>query len=403
MEWYAPATYVAQRDLEKVDGCEGKYVTGLGQKEMAFCDDREDIGSLLLTVTKRLLEKSKVPLEKIGRLEVGTETLIDKSKSIKTTLVQELGLSTDVEGVTSLNACYGGTAAFLNSVAWIESSSWDGRLAIFVCGDVAVYEKGPARPSGGAGAFAALIGPDAPLVLEPFRATCALDVWDFYKPFHSEYAAVDGKLSQACYLRSVDTCWKKFSTKNSLTDFQFCCFHAPYNKLVQKGFARLFRTSDDNYEASLTDKAVDAALRKESKEDYDKKVLPSTTIPTHIGNAYTASVYLGPASLFGKKEEGPVVGDRILLFSYGSGSVATMFSLKVVASPEPLLTPVQDRLSQRTQATVDDFTSALDLRESRYGKPSYTPEGTLPLAPGTYFLANVDDKFRRSYSQFLEG
>ena len=36
----------------------------------------------------------------------------------------------DVEGVDNKNACYGGTAALLNSVSWIESSAWDGRLAI---------------------------------------------------------------------------------------------------------------------------------------------------------------------------------------------------------------------------------------------------------------------------------
>ena len=32
----------------------------------------------------------------------------------------------DVEGIDSTNACYGGTAALLNSIAWMESSYWDG-------------------------------------------------------------------------------------------------------------------------------------------------------------------------------------------------------------------------------------------------------------------------------------
>ena len=46
-------------------------------------------------------------------------------------------------------------------------SEWDGRYALVVCGDIAVYEAGPARPTGGCGAVAMLVGPDAPLVLEP--------------------------------------------------------------------------------------------------------------------------------------------------------------------------------------------------------------------------------------------
>ena len=72
----------------------------------------------------------------------------------------------DLEGVDSTNACYGGTAALFNSINWVESSAWDGRLALAVCGDIAVYAAGPARPSGGAGAVAMLIGPNAPLVLD---------------------------------------------------------------------------------------------------------------------------------------------------------------------------------------------------------------------------------------------
>jgi hydroxymethylglutaryl-CoA synthase len=65
----------------------------------------------------------------IGRLDVGTETIIDKSKSVKTVLMQlfEESGNHDVEGVDNINACYGGTAALFNALSWIESSSWDGK------------------------------------------------------------------------------------------------------------------------------------------------------------------------------------------------------------------------------------------------------------------------------------
>lgn len=74
---------------------------------------------------------------------MGTETLIDKSKSTKTVLMslfEESG-NDDIEGVTTINACYGGTAALLNAVAWVESSGWDGRYAIVVAADIAVYAE----------------------------------------------------------------------------------------------------------------------------------------------------------------------------------------------------------------------------------------------------------------------
>lgn len=51
---------------------------------------------------------------------------------------QEYG-NTDIEGVDSKNACYGGTAALFNCVNWVESNSWDGRYGLVVCTDSAVW------------------------------------------------------------------------------------------------------------------------------------------------------------------------------------------------------------------------------------------------------------------------
>lgn len=41
-----------------------------------------------------------------------------------------------------------------------------GRYALVVAGDIAVYATGSARPTGGAGAVAMLVGPNAPLAFE---------------------------------------------------------------------------------------------------------------------------------------------------------------------------------------------------------------------------------------------
>ena len=121
-----------------------------------------------LSAVAGLLEKFNIDPKSIGRLDVGTETIIDKSKSVKTTLMDLFAESGnfDVEGIDSKNACYGSTAALFNAINWIESNSWDGRNAIVVAGDIAIYAEGAARPAGGAGAVAMLIGPNAPVVFE---------------------------------------------------------------------------------------------------------------------------------------------------------------------------------------------------------------------------------------------
>jgi hydroxymethylglutaryl-CoA synthase len=114
------------------------------------------------------LSKYNIDPKSIGRLDVGTETLIDKSKATKTLLMNLFAPAGnhDVEGIDNKNACYGSTAALFNCVNWIQSESWDGRNAIVMCGDIAIYKEGSARPVGGMGACAMLIGPNAPLVVE---------------------------------------------------------------------------------------------------------------------------------------------------------------------------------------------------------------------------------------------
>ena len=93
----------------------------------------------------------------------------------------------------------------------MSSASWDGRYGIVVAADVAVYEDGPARPTGGAGAVAMLISSNPKISISPTRATYIDHQYDFYKPIPgtfinkkgSEYPIVDGKLSIECYLKAV--------------------------------------------------------------------------------------------------------------------------------------------------------------------------------------------------------
>ena len=101
-----------------------------------------------------------------GRLEVGTESILDRSKGVKTVLMQLFEDNTELEGIDTINACYGGTSALFNAVQWVESSNWDGRFALVVAADIAIYSVGNARCTGGAGAIAMVVGPNAALVLD---------------------------------------------------------------------------------------------------------------------------------------------------------------------------------------------------------------------------------------------
>jgi hydroxymethylglutaryl-CoA synthase len=152
LDIYFPKSYIKQSELEKFNNVSaGKYTIGLGQEGLAYVNDREDFYSIALTAVSQFMKKYDISYNDIGRLEVGTETIMDHSKSVKSVLMQLFAASgnTDIEGIDTVNACYGGTAALFSSLDWVESSAWDGRYALVVCGDIAEYAEGPARPTNG--------------------------------------------------------------------------------------------------------------------------------------------------------------------------------------------------------------------------------------------------------------
>ncbi|CAE6345514.1 unnamed protein product [Rhizoctonia solani] len=436
MEVYFPKRCVSEVDLEAYDGVStGKYTVGLGQEFMAYTDDREDINSFALTVVSSLLEKYDIDPKSIGRLEVGTETLVDKSKSVKTVLMDLFAASGnfDIEGIDSKNACYGSTAGLFNAVNWIESRSWDGRNAIVFAGDIAVYPPGNARAVGGAGACAMLIGPNAPIVLEPVHGTYMANCYDFYKPdLSSEYPLVDGQGSITAYLKSLDHCYDSFRQKYaqfghngskqlSLSTFDYHVFHSPYGKMVQKGHARLlyndFLSDPSNAifdkvrdleapqrakDETLTDKTLEKAFISIAKSSYEVTVSPGMAVAKRCGNLYTGSLYTGLASLLSNVPSTQMIGKRVLMFGFGGGCAASMYALSIAESPAYIVEKMDlmQRLSLMDVTSVQDYLLAMDLRERNHNKASQRPEGEIDnLFEGAYYLHSVDDKRRRFYDR----
>ncbi|XP_054162051.1 hydroxymethylglutaryl-CoA synthase 1-like [Oppia nitens] len=438
---YFPNMFVDQTDLEKFNGVsDGKYTIGLGQNQMAFCTDREDINSICLTVTKSLLDKYSISPKDIGFLMIGTETIIDKSKSVKTVLMDLFAESgnQDIEGIHATNACYGGTDALFRAWDWIESSSWDGRYAIVVAADIAVYASGPARPTGGCGAIAMLIGPDAAVVFDrKVRSTYMAHVYDFYKPdLSSEYPTVDGPLSNMCYLQALDKCFQLYFEKankylqgTTLDSFDAIIFHAPYCKLVQKSIARLVLLNylqssenqcNDTYnqlerykniklEDTYSDRELEKLLLTLSKPTFQKKTDPSLMLPRTIGNMYTASLYACLTSFLLSESLDSLKNKKLLLFSYGSGLAASMFSARISSDTSPnsalakmlkVVSDIPDRLKSRHRVSAKVFEEALNLREKTHNSAPYQPIGqTDNLSTGTFFLTSVSDKYHRTYKR----
>lgn len=334
-------------------------------------------------------------------------------------------------------------------VAWVESSDWDGRYAIYVTGDIAVYERGPARPTGGVGAVAVLVGPDAPLRMIPgSRYSHTSDVDDFFKPsLMSEYPVVDGHLSLACYLRAVDDCYngamRRMEAEMQASDAipgadarpltvssnNYWLFHSPYNKLVQQSYSRLLFNdamvllergmelpahlealrpwADAEYEDTLRDRNLAKTLATIAREGYDRQVAPSVDFSKNIGNSYAAAVHANIVSLV-SQERAALEDKRLGVFSYGSGAIATMFGLRGARPTGPSTEFTLDRmadtinlaerLAERRGADVGEFEEAMLMREDAYGKADCTPVGSLEhVREGDWYLADVDSNYHRHY------
>lgn len=358
--------------------------------------------------------------------------------------MQLFGDNTNIEGVDNINACYGGTNAFLNAVNWVESSGWDGRDAIVVAGDIALYAKGAARPTGGAGAIAMLVGPDAPLVVEPgLRGSYMQHAYDFYKPdLTSEYPIVDGHFSISCYTEAVDACYKAYNSREAvlrkssslpaangaanghapelpLDRFDYMAFHAPTCKLVAKSYARLLYNDylanpdapafvsvpaalrDIGYKASITDKSVEKTFMALTASRYAERVAPSAEVPTMCGNMYCGSVWGGLVSLLANVSSDALQGKRVGLFSYGSGLASSLLSLRVVAPTDRIAAAVDlhTRLDARRTVAPEVYDELCELRKKAHLQKGFTPAGSADtIAKGTYYLESVDDMFRRAYA-----
>ena len=405
-------------DLELHDGVsEGKYLLGLGQEKMAVCAPVEDAISMSLNAFSRLISRFQISVDQIGRIDVGSESNPDRAKSIKSHLISLLGDkgSNCIAGGDNLQACYGGTAALLNSAAWLESSQWEpNKFAIVVAGDVAIYDSPSARATGGAGAVAILLARDsnASIKLDKHFGHYSTHVYDFYKPDPStEAPKVDGPLSISSYLLSACNAyinWYKRAHPSALKTnpspisylFSNLIFHSPYSKIVFKAFRRLQAIDHLDFVdmKDFSSAQKDHISRTNFETDFSEIVEPNLKYSKQIGNAYCSSIFFNLICALSRFETG-----KIGAFSYGSGSMATFFSFSFDGRKldwlQDLISDLESKLSNRTKITPLEYEKLMKKRKGLYGASNWTAnsEDIKHLREGSFYLNRIDSEFRRHY------
>jgi len=341
-----PSGYVDLADLAAARGVvPAKYVEGLGVERMAVAQAHEDPVALAANAARRLFSTARVDTSRIGMCVVGTETAVDHSKPVSAYLHSLLELPERCRVFEAKHACFGGTAGLLAAVDWIASGAARGRQALVVCTDVARYAIGSAgEPTQGAGAVAMLVSASPRLLaLESgVSGSYSRDVHDFWRPLYSKEAVVDGHHSVQCYLDALTGAYRGFldaqAEVGGASPIERRCYHVPYGKMARKAHRHLMM--------------LDGHSEAEADASFAATVAPSLRMPGQVGNIYTGSLYLALASLLAA-EATTLEGQRVGLFSYGSGCTAEYFAGRVVEG-------------------AGAFTDALDLAAPLAGRRRYT-------------------------------
>ena len=338
---FATSQYVLKlQDLAEARGTDpNKYSKGLLLNEISIAPMTEDIVTLAASASNSILtDKEK---EEIDMVIVATESGIDQSKAAAVFVHGLLGIQPFARSFEVKEACYGATAALHYAKLHVENSPKSKVLVI--ASDIAKYGVGtPGEPTQGAGSVAMLITQNPRIMaFNNDNVAQTRDIMDFWRPNYSTTPYVNGVYSTQQYLDSLKTTWLEYQKRYQLTldDFAAVCFHLPYPKLALKGLKKI----------------MDKSLPQEKKDLLQKHFDQSILYSQKVGNIYTGSLFLGLLSLL-ENTDSLKAGDKIALYSYGSGAVAEFFSGELVEGYEAYLDKDRlNKLNQRTALSVADY------------------------------------------------
>jgi hydroxymethylglutaryl-CoA synthase len=155
------------------------------------------------------------------------------------------------------------------------------------------------------------------------------------------------------------------------------CYHVPFCKMARKAHLQLRRC--DLEDAGALDAAAAAAEDARAAVSFRDQVEPSLGLCARIGNIYTGSLYLGLAGLL-HAQAASLVGERIGLFSYGSGCTSEFFSGVVArgAAERIAAAKIDELLAARERISVAEYERVMSLPPTAplTGWPSRETDGT---------------------------
>lgn len=289
-----------------------KFYSGLGQHKMSVPAPGEDIVTMAASAALKALEN--IDINEIELLLFATESAFDQSKASGLYVHDLLGLPARCRVVEFKQACYGATAAIQLALPYLREHP--DKKVLIIASDIARYGLGSTGESSqGCGAVAMVLAADPRIaVIEKHSGFAAESVMDFWRPNYLDEALVEGKYSSRLYLTMLEKTWQDYRrlSGREFSDHDYFCYHAAVPRLVEKAHQSLLKTNDVE------------AIEAEWMRDIDY----SLHYGRQIGNSYTASLYIGFASLLDMVTD-DLANKRVGFYSYGSGLVAEFYSVVI--------------------------------------------------------------------------
>lgn len=413
----------------------GKYLHGIGVAKMSIPDTYQDPVTLAANSIYELMERNDIKPKDVNRIEIGTESSPDKSKSITTYVIGALekklgkGSLKRCASPEGKSACAYTAFALENALDWVWSGRSNGNCRIICATDIAKYDlQSSGEPTQGAASAAVLIQSNPKLLeFDKIIGQYTEDEGSFYRPNHSHTARVNGKDSEIKYLTGMKEAFDHYYEQatqyglvnlnpgEALTDhFDLISFHQPFPKMVENAFASLLIHEYRNlprWNAVVKEIGNEPRREKMSEREYqdknkefirkfkktstfqdafNSKVAGGKEFSVESGNSYTVSAWGHLSSLLSSKEDVDLTGKKGAIGFFGSGLSASGQSYTVLPGYENVVRSfnLMKQLENRTAISLQDYE---DLHE---GRP-LSGDRRFVLSPHNEFvLTNIENDYR---------
>ncbi|AMO94706.1 hydroxymethylglutaryl-coenzyme A synthase C terminal family protein [Collimonas fungivorans] len=281
----------------------------------------EDAVTLAVNSAKEML--TDADRAEIGLFIVATESGLDQEKAVSTWAHRYLELPSTCRVFELKSACHAGAAGLKMAESWISSGLNRGQKVLLINVDISnnMTRHGKMEYSLGAGAIALLISdqPDFAVIETGKSGIHTHEVTDVIRPLPWKEIAFDVEASLFSYLDGLESTFEEYCKQTpeagDIAYFDHNIYHLPFPGISKQAHKVLLELQGQFGKEQLI-------------ASFEQKVMPSLYYPQQIGATYCGSIFL---SLFSLIVKAPKLkqGDRIGIYSYGSGSCAEYFSVLV--------------------------------------------------------------------------